>query len=112
MDKYMHFKEATYSHTFVTYCAALSRDGRRLEMNELEHFWSMTDFFNKDADRATHLLHMLRLDGVQFNMNFCVWGDGSDAQLKEGLLVLLHCTIRKDKQKIILQPSKGIIFLW
>ena len=60
-----------------------------LVMSELEHFWSMTDRSYSLGIRGIQLLDMLRLDGVQFNMTHYVWGNGSDHNLRDGLLVLL-----------------------
>ena len=39
---------------------------------------------------------MLRLDGVQFNMTYYVWGDGAEDDLRDGLLVLLTSVINDE----------------
>ena len=65
-------------------------------MSELEHFWSMTDRSYSLGNRAIELLNTLRLDGVQPNMNYYVWGDGAEDDLRDGLLVLLTSVINDE----------------
>ena len=73
-------------------------------MSELEHFWSMTDRSYSFGNRAIELLNTLRLDGVQFNMTYYVWGDGAENDLRDGLLVLLTSVI---KDEILAQEKKA-----
>ena len=95
IDK-MNCNAATYERDFVLYIPALTRDGHSLLMSELEHFWSMTDRSYSLGNRAIELLNTLRLDGVQFNMTYYVWGDGKDRNLRDGLLVLLSSVIYEE----------------
>ena len=89
----MNRNAATYERDFQLYVPALTRDGHSLLMSELEHFWSMTDRSYSLGNRAIELLNTLRLDGVQFNMTHYVWENGSDHNLRDGLLVLLTSVI-------------------
>ena len=103
IDK-MNRNAATYERDFTLYVPALTRDGHSLVMSELEHFWSMTDCSYSFGSRAIQLLNTLRLDGVQFNMTYYVWGNGSDDDLGDGLLVLLTSVI---KDEILAQEKKA-----
>ena len=87
---------ATYERDCTLYIPALTRDGHSLLMSELEHFWSMTDRSYSLGNRAIELLNTLRLDGVQFNMTYYVWGDGAENDLRDGLLVLLTSVIKDE----------------
>ena len=100
----MNLNAATYERDFTLYVPALTRDGHSLVMSELEHFWSMTDCSYSFGSRAIQLLNTLRLDGVQFNMTYYVWGNGSDDDLGDGLLVLLTSVI---KDEILAQEKKA-----
>ena len=71
-------------------------------MSELEHFWSMTDRSYSFGNRVIELLNTLRLDGVQFNMTYYVWGDGAENDLRDGLLVLLTSVIKDEIYGILL----------
>ena len=73
-------------------------------MSELEHFWSMSDRSYSLGIRGIQLMGMLRLDGVQFNMTYYVWGDGAENDLRDGLLVLLTSVI---KDEILAQEKKA-----
>ena len=92
----MNLNAATYERDFTLYIPALTRDGHSLLMSELEHFWSMTDRSYSLGNRAIELLNTLRLDGVQFNMTYYVWGDGAENDLRDGLLVLLTSVINDE----------------
>ena len=92
----MNLNAATYERDFQLYVPALTRDGHSLLMSELEHFWSMTDRSYSLGVRGIRLLDMLRLDGVQFNMTYYVWGNGADHNLRDGLLVLLTSVINDE----------------
>ena len=92
----MNLNAATYERDFTLYIPALTRDGHSLLMSELEHFWSMTDRSYSLGSRAKELLNTLRLDGVQFNLNYYVWGDGAEDDLRDGLLVLLTSVIKDE----------------
>ena len=100
----MNLNAATYERDFTLYIPALTRDGHSLLMSELEHFWSMTDRSYSFGNRAIELLNTLRLDGVQFNMTYYVWGDGAENDLRDGLLVLLTSVI---KDEILAQEKKA-----
>ena len=100
----MNLNAATYERDFTLYIPALTRDGHSLLMSELEHFWSMTDRSYSFGNRAIELLNTLRLDGVQFNMTYYVWGDGAEYDLRDGLLVLLTSVI---KDEILAQEKKA-----
>ena len=100
----MNRNAATYERDFQLYVPALTRDGHSLLMSELEHFWSMTDRSYSFGNRAIELLNTLRLDGVQFNMTYYVWGDGAENDLRDGLLVLLTSVI---KDEILAQEKKA-----
>ena len=92
----MNRNAATYERDFQLYVPALTRDGHSLLMSELEHFWSMTDRSYSFGNRAIELLNTLRLDGVQPNMNYYVWADGAEDDLRDGLLVLLTSVINDE----------------
>ena len=84
------YERVDWSLAYVMYVPALTRDGHSLMMSELEHFWSKTDRSYSLEIRGIQLLDLLRLDGVQFNMTYYVWGNGWDHNLRDGLLVLVR----------------------
>ena len=98
------YEQVDWSSAYVMYVPALTRDGHSLLMSELEHFWSMTDRSYSLGNRAKELLNTLRLDGVQPNMNYYVWADGAEDDLRDGLLVLLTSVI---KDEILAQEKKA-----
>ena len=65
----------------------------------------MTDRSYSLGIRGIQLLDLLlRLDGVQFNMTYYLWGDGAENDLRDGLLVLLTSVI---KDEILAQEKKA-----
>ena len=94
----MNRNAATYERDFQLYVPALTRDGHSLLMSELEHFWSMIDRSYSFGNRAIELLNTLRLDGVQFNMTYYVWGDGAENDLKELLSSKTRFLLKRRKQ--------------